>query len=179
MDLRPRSPGSKPAVSVASLKYPVIPSEQSQFDVLVIPRGSKHKREAFEFIAYVNRPEVMEKLNRLHCKNSPRKVVSEQFIFTHPNPYIDIFNRLADSPNAQGSLPTPLAPHVGSELGNAITAIATLSDSVDAAMQTAAERIDRRHAKFQKEEQRRQEAQARQQAQNRPQALNHQPPEQP
>jgi phospholipid/cholesterol/gamma-HCH transport system substrate-binding protein len=35
VDLRPRSPGSKPAVSVASLKYPVIPSEQSQFDVLV------------------------------------------------------------------------------------------------------------------------------------------------
>ncbi|HEU5468928.1 MAG TPA: MlaD family protein [Steroidobacteraceae bacterium] len=35
VDLRPRSPGSKPSVGIASLKYPVIPSEQSQFDVLV------------------------------------------------------------------------------------------------------------------------------------------------
>jgi phospholipid/cholesterol/gamma-HCH transport system substrate-binding protein len=35
VDLRPRSPGSAPSKAVASLKYPVIPTEQSQFDVLV------------------------------------------------------------------------------------------------------------------------------------------------
>jgi phospholipid/cholesterol/gamma-HCH transport system substrate-binding protein len=35
VDLRPRSPGAAPPVPVASLKYPVIPTEQSQFDVLV------------------------------------------------------------------------------------------------------------------------------------------------
>ena len=35
VDLRPRSQGALPAAVVASLKYPVIPSEQSQFDVLV------------------------------------------------------------------------------------------------------------------------------------------------
>jgi phospholipid/cholesterol/gamma-HCH transport system substrate-binding protein len=35
VDLRPRSPGSPLGVTIASLKHPVIPSEQSQFDVLV------------------------------------------------------------------------------------------------------------------------------------------------
>jgi phospholipid/cholesterol/gamma-HCH transport system substrate-binding protein len=35
VDLRPRNPGAPLGVSVASLRHPVIPSEQSQFDVLV------------------------------------------------------------------------------------------------------------------------------------------------
>ncbi len=35
IDLRPRDPGSQPPSPVESLKYPVIPSEQSQFDELV------------------------------------------------------------------------------------------------------------------------------------------------
>jgi phospholipid/cholesterol/gamma-HCH transport system substrate-binding protein len=35
VDLRPRSPGALPGVATPSLKFPVIPSEQSQFDVLV------------------------------------------------------------------------------------------------------------------------------------------------
>jgi phospholipid/cholesterol/gamma-HCH transport system substrate-binding protein len=35
VDLRPRNPTMVPRVAVPSLKYPVIPSEQSQFDVLV------------------------------------------------------------------------------------------------------------------------------------------------
>jgi len=35
IDLEPRSPGSLPPPPVASIKYPVIPSEQSQFDELV------------------------------------------------------------------------------------------------------------------------------------------------
>ena len=41
------------------------------FDCLMIPRGAKHKKEAFEFMAYVNRQDVMEKLTAMHCKNSP------------------------------------------------------------------------------------------------------------
>ena len=35
------------------------------------PAGCQHIPEAFEFIAYVNRQDVMEKLCMLHCKNSP------------------------------------------------------------------------------------------------------------
>ena len=65
------------------------------FDILVIPRGAKHKTEAFEFIAYVNRQDVIEKLNMLHCKNSPLTKVSKNFLDNHPNPYIDVFEKLS------------------------------------------------------------------------------------
>jgi ABC-type glycerol-3-phosphate transport system substrate-binding protein len=86
------------------------------FDSLVIPRGAKHKREAFEFIAYVQRQDVMEKLCRLHCKNSPLSVVSDAFMQNHPNPYIDVFERLACSPNARSVPQCPIWPEIADEM---------------------------------------------------------------
>jgi ABC-type glycerol-3-phosphate transport system substrate-binding protein len=77
------------------------------FDALVIPRSARHKKEAFEFIAYVNRQDVMEKLCSLHCKNSPLTSVSREFIENHPNPYIEVFEALSSSPNAW---PIPAVP---------------------------------------------------------------------
>lgn len=52
VDLRPRSPGSPLGVTVASLRHPVIPSEQSQFDVLVsnLPDVISRAGEALERI---------------------------------------------------------------------------------------------------------------------------------
>lgn len=88
----------------------------ASFDTLMIPRGAKHKKEAFEFIAYVNRQDVMEKLNALHCKNSPLRNVSPEFLQNHPNPYIDVFEKLAASPNAHGVPPIPIWPEVADEL---------------------------------------------------------------
>jgi multiple sugar transport system substrate-binding protein len=90
------------------------------FDVLAIPRGSRHKKEAFEFIAYVNRQDVIEKLNKLHCKNSPLAKVSDDFLNNHPNPYIRIFERLARSPNAQSVPQIPIIPEVLDDL-NAVS----------------------------------------------------------
>src|SRR6202042_397895 len=69
-------------------------------DILVIPKTARHKKEAFEFMAYVTRQDVMEKLCKLHCKNSPLNKVSDDFMNHHPNPYIDVFERLARSQNA-------------------------------------------------------------------------------
>ena len=77
-------------------------------DLLMIPRGAKHPREAFEFIAYVQRPEVMEKLCKLTWKPSPLRKASDDFIYTHPNPYVDVFDRLAASPNARHLDQTPI-----------------------------------------------------------------------
>jgi multiple sugar transport system substrate-binding protein len=86
------------------------------FDTLTIPRGAKHKKEAFEFIAYVNRQEVSEKLNKLHCKNSPLSAVSEDFLNHHPNPYIRLFEDLARSPHAQAVPQIPTMPEVVDEM---------------------------------------------------------------
>ncbi len=110
---RPPSPGSR--------MWPIC-----GFDVLAIPRGSKHKKEAFEFIAYVNRQDVMEKLNKLHCKDSPLAKVSDDFLINHPNPYIRIFERLANSPNARTVPQIPIMPEVVDEL-NALSQRISLS----------------------------------------------------
>jgi multiple sugar transport system substrate-binding protein len=88
------------------------------FDALVIPRGARHPHEAFEFIAFVNRQDEMEKLCSLHCKNSPLRQVSDDFIRSHPNPYIDVFQQLARSPNARWLPEIEIWPEVDAELTN-------------------------------------------------------------
>lgn len=86
-------------------------------DTLVIPRTAKHKDEAFEFVAFVQRQDVMEKLVSLHCKNSPLAKMSPEYLANHPNPYIEVFDELAASPNAVGIPPLPVWPEVSAEIG--------------------------------------------------------------
>jgi len=74
-------------------------------DVLAIPRGAKHVKEAFEFISFVQRQDVMEGLCQGHGKNSPLQHVSEAFFNTNQNKFIRLFDRLARSPKA--ILPPP------------------------------------------------------------------------
>lgn len=88
------------------------------FDFLAIPKGSRHMRQAFEFIAYVNRQDVMEKLCRTQCKQSPLASVTADFIRMHPNPYIGVFERLSSSPHARGPLGLAIEPQVLDELRN-------------------------------------------------------------
>jgi len=70
-------------------------------DVLVIPKGARHTKEAFEFIKYVNSQPAMEKLNLGQRKFSPLAETSPNFVKDHPNPYIENFIKLAKSPNAR------------------------------------------------------------------------------
>jgi ABC-type glycerol-3-phosphate transport system substrate-binding protein len=79
-------------------------------DMLVIPRGSKHPREAWEFLEYVSssNPEAQsrEELRgiELTCflqeKNSPLRAWSPFFAEHHPHPFISVFRELAQSPRA-------------------------------------------------------------------------------
>jgi ABC-type glycerol-3-phosphate transport system substrate-binding protein len=69
-------------------------------DILVIPRGAKHPKEAFEFIKYVQQQKVMEKLCLSHEKNSPLANISDHFWAVHKNPWIRLFDSLARSKNA-------------------------------------------------------------------------------
>ncbi len=85
-------------------------------DVLVIPRGSAHAREAFEFIAFIQRQDIMEKLNAMHCKGSPLVNVSESFFAQHPSPYIEVFDALASGPGARTLPVLPNWPEVVDEL---------------------------------------------------------------
>jgi len=67
-------------------------------DVLVIPRGARHPREAFAFIAYMAEQGPLEKLCVGQSKNSPLASVSADFYARHKNPYIRMFQALAGSP---------------------------------------------------------------------------------
>ncbi len=71
-------------------------------DVFVIPRGSRHPREAMVFLAYVLRQDVMEELCAAHGKVSPYRTPGPDFFSKHPNPHIRVFDEMANSPYAFG-----------------------------------------------------------------------------
>jgi multiple sugar transport system substrate-binding protein len=110
-------------------------------DVLCIPRGAKHKKEAFAFLAYVNRQDVMEKLCMMHSKNSPLAQVSEKFLTRHPNPYIDVFEKMASSPNARGVPQIPIWQEVEDELTAIGQAMALAEGDAQSALSRAQTRL--------------------------------------
>jgi len=79
-------------------------------DMLMVPRGAKHPREAWEFLKYVssNNPDAqsfeelrgIEHTCFLQEKNSPLRVWSPFFAEHHPHPFIGVFRELAQSPRA-------------------------------------------------------------------------------
>lgn len=111
-------------------------------DVLCIPRGAKHPKEAFEFIAYVQRQDVMERLCSAHGKNSPLAKVSENFLRNHPNKYIRLFDQLARSPLAFHTPKTGVFPQLSAEISNAYQEVSTGQKTPKQALSDAQKRID-------------------------------------
>ena len=128
----------------------------TNFDVLMIPRGSRHKKEAFEFIAYLNSQAETEKLNILNGQDSPLRQVSRHFVQVHPNPYISIFERLLAGPHAHGVPACPIWPEVGAELDNATQRVSLLEATPDEALQDAQKRVDEKYQEFKERRQARQ-----------------------
>lgn len=115
-------------------------------DVLVIPRGAKHPKEAFEFIRFVQEQKNMEKLCLSHQKNSPLRKVSDDFWKRHGNPYIRLFDRLAYSKNAVNTPRIGIWPEYQSEINNAFDEIAlnrkTPQDALDAVVARMQPKLD-------------------------------------
>lgn len=88
-------------------------------DILVIPRGAKHPKEAFEFIKFATSQEGQELLGKGQKKHTPMVRVSPEFIANHENPYVSLFSELAHSPNAYTPPKTPLWPLWGQEIRSA------------------------------------------------------------
>jgi len=126
-----------------------------QFDAICIPKGAKHPKEAFEWIAYLQRQDVMEHLGKLRSTPSPLAKVSDDFLNHNANPYINVFETLARSPNARGVPQTPVWAEAGDELGNAVTSVATLDDTPEHALQQAQDRIEKISKSFQVKQQKR------------------------
>jgi ABC-type glycerol-3-phosphate transport system substrate-binding protein len=110
-------------------------------DVLVIPTGAKHPREAWEFIRYVQSQEGMEMLCDGQWKHSPLAHVSEGFYRKHKNKRIKLFYDLAKGKNTFGT------PHVGiwrewqDEMNASFQKIWTQGESPEAALGYVEKRI--------------------------------------
>lgn len=76
-------------------------------DVLCIPTGAKHPKEAFEFLKFVETQKGLEMLCLGQKKITPLRKVSPGFIEHHPNPFIKLFIKAAYSPT------TCAAPKIG------------------------------------------------------------------
>lgn len=111
-------------------------------DVLVIPRGAKHAKEAWEFIRFVQRQDVMEGLCIGHGKNSPLNKVSEEFFRKHPNKAIRLFDRLARSPKVIYPPRTGFFPQLSSEISNIFEEVNTGAKAPKEALHDAQVRID-------------------------------------
>jgi multiple sugar transport system substrate-binding protein len=124
----------------------------AEADVLTIPRGAKHPREAWEFIKYVNstntkaetREELQgaELLDYLQVKLSPLKVWSPFFTNHNSHPHIAMMRRLASSPHAV------CVPQIGiwqeyyREVISSFDQVRLLSATPQAAMDYSQERLD-------------------------------------
>jgi multiple sugar transport system substrate-binding protein len=124
-------------------------------DVLVVPRGSKHKQEAFEFIAFVNRQNEMEKLADLQNKISPLTKVSEAFLTHHSNPYIRVFDALAASPNAHPTEPVPILPEVNDEMTEFTDRLVLLQVTPEDGLRQVQDRLQKKYDVFIEDQRRR------------------------
>lgn len=111
-------------------------------DVLVIPRGAKHVKEAWEFVRYVQRQDVMEGLCMGHGKNSPLNKVSENFLQNHPNKAIRLFDRLARSSQGITMPRMGFFPQMNSELENAVQEVNSGVKKPEQALADAQVRVD-------------------------------------
>ncbi|HWB54739.1 MAG TPA: extracellular solute-binding protein [Tepidisphaeraceae bacterium] len=120
----------------------------NSFDALVIPTGARHPQAAFDFIAYVNRQDVAEKLCTLHCKNCQLAHVDQAYLNNHPNPYIDVFRKLASSPNAHGAPSVPIWPEVVKTMIDAAQSVALEGNDPAKVLANAQRRLQAEYDRF-------------------------------
>ena len=110
-------------------------------DVLTIPRGAKHVKEAFEFMRFVQRQDVMEGLCKGHGKNSPLAKVSEAFFTTNSNKYIRLFDQLARSPKAFSAPQIGILNQLRTEMDVAFQEVSTQGKTPEVALHDAQKRV--------------------------------------
>jgi len=138
----------KPGLDWSAAPFP--PANQNMGDVtladadlLAVPRGALNPDAAFEFIRYVNQQKAAEKLAMGQRKFTALRSVSEGFYDAHPNPYIELFARLAQSPNAVAPPKTSVWQAYQSELRVAARSIYSGGTTVDAALEQVRHRAQR------------------------------------
>lgn len=109
-------------------------------DILVIPRGAKHPKEAFEFIKFVQSNEGMELLAKGQKKHTPLIHVTPGFFESVDNPYIELFAKLPRGKNAFSPPQTPIWPQWSSEINSAVEKI-NLGEDVTKSLQAVQDKM--------------------------------------
>ena len=117
------------------------PVTLAQCDVVVIPKGAEHPREALEFMCYLQRQEVAEKLARSQQKFTALSKVSDGFLANHPNPAIGLFIELSRSPSARFVPRLSIWHEYDAELAVARERVLNLRYSPEAALAEVQERV--------------------------------------
>ena len=110
-------------------------------NVLCLPRGSKHPKEGFEFIKFVQSQRGMEMLCMGQKKLSPLREVSKEFLTTHPNPRIKLFTDLAYSKNAFAAPSMGIWTEYNNEINAAFDSIMLMQKTPQKAMDDVAARM--------------------------------------
>jgi ABC-type glycerol-3-phosphate transport system substrate-binding protein len=111
-------------------------------DILVIPRGAKHPKEAFEFIQFMQSQKGMEALCLRHHILSPLRETSAEFWKQHPHPYIRLFAEMPKTKNAYFPPKTGIWREYEAEMSSAVDEMVRLE-------KTPKEALDRVQARMQ------------------------------
>jgi ABC-type glycerol-3-phosphate transport system substrate-binding protein len=128
--------GATPVPVEDGLEDPEAPIGALEVDLLVVPRGARHPREALEFIAFMQRQENVELLSRLHAKCSPLRRVSEDFRRDHPNRALAVHERLLKSPRTFTAPAIRTWPHYRDEFVAGMDRIWSLSEPAESVLQS-------------------------------------------
>ncbi|NQT51079.1 extracellular solute-binding protein, partial [bacterium] len=110
-------------------------------DVIVIPRGSRHPDEAWEFVKFSNSQKGMEILCNGQRKFSPLATVSDRFWEQHEHPYIKLFSDLAKGPSVATAPQTGALNRYQEELRVAFDRVRNLNATPQEALGAVRERV--------------------------------------
>jgi len=135
-----------PSLDYGVAPFPSVTRERQNVfastDVFVIPRGSPHPREAMVFLKYALQQDVLEELCSAHCKVSPFREPGSGFFATHPNPFIRVFDEMAQSPDAFGYPKMPMFAEASRELLVMLETVLRGTRSPEEAVRLTQQQID-------------------------------------
>lgn len=147
------------------------PYSIGEADMLVVPAGARHPREAWEFIRYVSSPDLaarsrdelrgIELLCYLQEKNSPLKEWSPYFAGAHKHPFIGVFRELARSPRADFTPKMGIWQEYSRELNIAFDRVRLLQQTPQEALAYVQARIEASWAEHSRSLERQRQAEGR------------------
>jgi multiple sugar transport system substrate-binding protein len=105
------------------LPDPDVPRGLVEADVIIIPRGCKDPEASWELLRFMQRRATQEQLALAHCKSSPMREVSPEFLANHPSRHVGVFDAVARSPRSDSLPPTRVWPQYADLLGGAFDTV--------------------------------------------------------